>query len=277
MLQPLLIHYRYRYLVSLKRILCLMALFDGTSDAFVGKLASTCRRVFSVAVPSIDYRKKSTKADLPFQKFKSASKKLLFPKIRLHHDESSALVYSLAPGCYSLSIHEQLENANLRPACRRSASQIWRSQYVYGCYGLPSHTRLELVVITGASSGLGRKACLALLRSGDYHVVGAVREYVIVRPMNTLFLTLYITVWTRCKLWPKLMALTRIISPPCIANSTRSRPSAPFAIVWTSFVNPNHWIVSFATLESISHPCPTPSGVWTITNKRCKSITFPTF
>jgi protochlorophyllide reductase len=34
----------------------------------------------------------------------------------------------------------------------------------------------ELVVITGASSGLGRKAALALLRSGEYHVVGAVRD-----------------------------------------------------------------------------------------------------
>jgi protochlorophyllide reductase len=34
----------------------------------------------------------------------------------------------------------------------------------------------ELVVVTGASSGLGRKAALALLRSGEYHVVGAVRD-----------------------------------------------------------------------------------------------------
>mmetsp|Transcript_8447 Transcript_8447/g.17588 ORF Transcript_8447/g.17588 Transcript_8447/m.17588 type:complete len:599 (+) Transcript_8447:200-1996(+) len=34
----------------------------------------------------------------------------------------------------------------------------------------------KLVVITGASSGLGRKAALALLRSGEYHVVGAVRD-----------------------------------------------------------------------------------------------------
>jgi protochlorophyllide reductase len=34
----------------------------------------------------------------------------------------------------------------------------------------------KLVVVTGASSGLGRKAALALLRSGDYHVVGAVRD-----------------------------------------------------------------------------------------------------
>ena len=36
----------------------------------------------------------------------------------------------------------------------------------------------ELVVVTGASSGLGRKTCMALLRSGEYHVIGAVREYV---------------------------------------------------------------------------------------------------
>jgi protochlorophyllide reductase len=35
---------------------------------------------------------------------------------------------------------------------------------------------VELVVITGSSSGLGRKAALALLRSGEYHVVGAVRD-----------------------------------------------------------------------------------------------------
>jgi len=31
-------------------------------------------------------------------------------------------------------------------------------------------------VVTGTSSGLGRKAALALLRSGEYHVVGAVRD-----------------------------------------------------------------------------------------------------
>jgi len=34
----------------------------------------------------------------------------------------------------------------------------------------------KLVVLTGASSGLGRKTAQALLRSGDYHVVGAVRD-----------------------------------------------------------------------------------------------------
>eukprot|EP00566_Odontella_aurita_P008855 CAMPEP_0113548254 /NCGR_PEP_ID=MMETSP0015_2-20120614/12794_1 /TAXON_ID=2838 /ORGANISM="Odontella" /LENGTH=814 /DNA_ID=CAMNT_0000448869 /DNA_START=245 /DNA_END=2689 /DNA_ORIENTATION=- /assembly_acc=CAM_ASM_000160 len=34
----------------------------------------------------------------------------------------------------------------------------------------------KLVVITGASSGLGRKTALALLRTGDYHVIGAVRD-----------------------------------------------------------------------------------------------------
>lgn len=34
----------------------------------------------------------------------------------------------------------------------------------------------ELVVLTGASSGLGRKTAQALLRSGDYHVIGAVRD-----------------------------------------------------------------------------------------------------
>ncbi|KAG7345548.1 NADPH-protochlorophyllide oxidoreductase [Nitzschia inconspicua] len=34
----------------------------------------------------------------------------------------------------------------------------------------------KLVVITGCSSGLGRKAAQALLRSGEYHVVGAVRD-----------------------------------------------------------------------------------------------------
>jgi protochlorophyllide reductase len=34
----------------------------------------------------------------------------------------------------------------------------------------------ELVVVTGTSSGLGRKAALALLGSGEYHVVGAVRD-----------------------------------------------------------------------------------------------------
>lgn len=35
---------------------------------------------------------------------------------------------------------------------------------------------LELVVITGASSGLGRKTTAALLRTGQYHVIGAVRD-----------------------------------------------------------------------------------------------------
>lgn len=34
----------------------------------------------------------------------------------------------------------------------------------------------KLVVLTGASSGLGRKTAQALLRSGEYHVVGAVRD-----------------------------------------------------------------------------------------------------
>jgi len=34
----------------------------------------------------------------------------------------------------------------------------------------------KLVVMTGTSSGLGRKAALALLRTGDYHVIGAVRD-----------------------------------------------------------------------------------------------------
>lgn len=34
----------------------------------------------------------------------------------------------------------------------------------------------KLVVITGTSSGLGRKTAQALLRTGDYHVVGAVRD-----------------------------------------------------------------------------------------------------
>lgn len=36
--------------------------------------------------------------------------------------------------------------------------------------------KLELVVITGTSSGLGRKTAQALLRTGDYHVIGAVRD-----------------------------------------------------------------------------------------------------
>mmetsp|Transcript_16867 Transcript_16867/g.24704 ORF Transcript_16867/g.24704 Transcript_16867/m.24704 type:complete len:568 (+) Transcript_16867:156-1859(+) len=34
----------------------------------------------------------------------------------------------------------------------------------------------KLVVVTGTSSGLGRKCALALLRTGEYHVVGAVRD-----------------------------------------------------------------------------------------------------
>lgn len=34
----------------------------------------------------------------------------------------------------------------------------------------------ELVVLTGPSSGLGRKTAQALLRTGEYHVIGAVRD-----------------------------------------------------------------------------------------------------
>mmetsp|Transcript_46342 Transcript_46342/g.112319 ORF Transcript_46342/g.112319 Transcript_46342/m.112319 type:complete len:859 (+) Transcript_46342:115-2691(+) len=34
----------------------------------------------------------------------------------------------------------------------------------------------KLVVLTGTSSGLGKKAALALLRDGNYHVIGAVRD-----------------------------------------------------------------------------------------------------
>merc|ERR1712166_184841 len=34
----------------------------------------------------------------------------------------------------------------------------------------------KLVVVTGTSSGLGRKTALALLNSGEYHVIGAVRD-----------------------------------------------------------------------------------------------------
>jgi len=37
-------------------------------------------------------------------------------------------------------------------------------------------TDKKIVVLTGASSGLGRKTALALLRSGEYHVIGAVRD-----------------------------------------------------------------------------------------------------
>ena len=34
----------------------------------------------------------------------------------------------------------------------------------------------KIAVVTGTSSGLGRKTALALLRTGQYHVVGAVRD-----------------------------------------------------------------------------------------------------
>lgn len=34
----------------------------------------------------------------------------------------------------------------------------------------------KLVVLTGTSSGLGRKTAMALLRTGEYHVIGAVRD-----------------------------------------------------------------------------------------------------
>lgn len=40
----------------------------------------------------------------------------------------------------------------------------------------PLSSPSELVVITGTSSGLGRKTAMALLRTGEYHVIGAVRD-----------------------------------------------------------------------------------------------------
>jgi protochlorophyllide reductase len=45
-------------------------------------------------------------------------------------------------------------------------------------FGLTLYSFLttELVVLTGASSGLGRKTAQALLRTGEYHVIGAVRD-----------------------------------------------------------------------------------------------------
>jgi len=58
----------------------------------------------------------------------------------------------------------------------------WMSKFKMPTYD-PNQERIEekfgdkkLAVITGCSSGLGRKAALALLRSGEYHVVGAVRD-----------------------------------------------------------------------------------------------------
>lgn len=41
---------------------------------------------------------------------------------------------------------------------------------------IPLFTFTEVVVLTGCSSGLGRKTAQALLRSGEYHVIGAVRD-----------------------------------------------------------------------------------------------------
>lgn len=57
---------------------------------------------------------------------------------------------------------------NLGSSCRNIGLPI------LNCFAFLHST--ELVVITGCSSGLGRKAALALLRSGEYHVVGAVRD-----------------------------------------------------------------------------------------------------
>ena len=46
----------------------------------------------------------------------------------------------------------------------------------YFCLSCNLCTIKELVVLTGTSSGLGRKTAQALLRTGEYHVIGAVRE-----------------------------------------------------------------------------------------------------
>lgn len=58
----------------------------------------------------------------------------------------------------------------------------WMSKFKMPTYN-PNEERIaeifgerKLVVVTGASSGLGRKAALALLNSGEYHVIGAVRD-----------------------------------------------------------------------------------------------------
>jgi protochlorophyllide reductase len=48
--------------------------------------------------------------------------------------------------------------------------------YIYIYIYAHTHGFTELAVVTGTSSGLGRKTALALLRTGEYHVVGAVRD-----------------------------------------------------------------------------------------------------
>ena len=53
-----------------------------------------------------------------------------------------------------------------------ASKPLTRSLFV----SLSIYIYIELVVVTGTSSGLGRKTALALLRTGKYHVIGAVRD-----------------------------------------------------------------------------------------------------
>jgi len=52
-----------------------------------------------------------------------------------------------------------------------TAGEIGSAQMVKDKFG-----DKKLAVVTGTSSGLGRKTALALLRTGEYHVIGAVRD-----------------------------------------------------------------------------------------------------
>lgn len=114
----------------------------------------------------------------------------------LQEDEKPIAATTPCPSGNGLQVHVELEDAIVpRSSTTRSHQRsVWKEKYVRhgGCYVAlvdvvvvvllllltcrlpPSFT--ELVVVTGTSSGLGRKTAIALLRTGEYHVIGAVRD-----------------------------------------------------------------------------------------------------
>jgi len=76
----------------------------------------------------------------------------------------------------SIYYNEQDENNDILELQEIIASQITKEQKNNIVNSEDKIGNKKLVVVTGASSGLGRKTALALVRSGEYHVIGAVRD-----------------------------------------------------------------------------------------------------
>lgn len=112
--------------------------------------------------------------------------------ILLQEDEKPIAATTPCPSGNGLQVHVELEDAIVsRSSTTRShQGSVWKEECVGCCVALfefvvvvillltcrrPS-SFTELVVITGTSSGLGRKTAIALLRTGEYHVIGAVRD-----------------------------------------------------------------------------------------------------